>query len=443
MSQDLVELSKFVHEVNQSNSSLYKKEVIRKYPQCKKLFRYIYDNINYKYGVTPANIKKLTPKLLFEQYKPYGSIYDLLDALNNRCTTGHSAIKDVLGFITENKEHSDLILNIINRNLKTRTDAALINKVFPGCIPVFDVALATGIQDYDPGRTKIDWNVSKYLMSRKLDGCRCIAVIKNKDDIKLISRSGNEFLTLDILREELKKLDLENVVIDGEICLVDENGLEHFQNIMKEIRRKDHTIERPRFKVFDLISVDDFYNLYSATPFEDRLVALKNVLINSDIVELLDQTLITNWDQLDLELEKARSKGWEGLILRSASSPYEGKRTNNMLKVKTFIDEEYDIVDVTMGPIRYIAYQNGQAYEAEEEMLSSISIEYKGYINVHVGSGFSLEQRKHFYKHPQELIGKQVTVKHFGESKNQAGGLSLRFPTVKHLWLEGRREDVE
>ena len=32
-------------------------------------------------------------------------------------------------------------------------------------------------------------------------------------------------------------------VLDGEICLIDEFGNDDFQGIMKEIKRKDHTIQ--------------------------------------------------------------------------------------------------------------------------------------------------------------------------------------------------------
>jgi ATP-dependent DNA ligase len=43
------------------------------------------------------------------------------------------------------------------------------------------------------------------------------------------------------------------MVFDGEVCIVDENGVEDFQGIMKEIKRKDHTIKNPKYKVFDYL----------------------------------------------------------------------------------------------------------------------------------------------------------------------------------------------
>jgi len=55
-----------------------------------------------------------------------------------------------------------------------------------------------------------------------------------------------------------------------------------------------------------------------------------------------------------------------------------------------------------------------------------------------VGSGFSQEQRRLYYKHPEQIIGKTVTVQYFEESQNQDGGYSLRFPVIKVIYETNR-----
>jgi DNA ligase-1 len=70
-------------------------------------------------------------------------------------------------------------------------------------------------------------------------------------------------------------------------------------------------------------------------------------------------------------------------------------------------------------------------------MMSAVYIEHKGY-SVKVGSGFTIEQRQHFYKNPQDIVGKEITVQYFEETKNQEGGISLRFPTFKYLYGDKR-----
>ena len=69
--------------------------------------------------------------------------------------------------------------------------------------------------------------------------------------------------------------------------------------------------------------------------------------------------------------------------------------------------------------------------------LSQVTIKHKDNI-VGVGSGFSLDQRKEFGKDHSKIIGKTITVQYFEETENQEGGISLRFPTVKHVYENGR-----
>ena len=112
---------------------------------------------------------------------------------------------------------------------------------------------------------------------------------------------------------------------------------------------------------------------------------------------------------------------------------YEGKRTQNLLKVKKFHDAEYQVIDLDFEDHRVI--RDGK--EVVMPMLAQAWIEHKGY-KVAVGSGWNQEQRIRYQKNPSELIGKTITVQYFEESKNQQGGLSLRFPTVKHVFENGR-----
>jgi DNA ligase-1 len=73
--------------------------------------------------------------------------------------------------------------------------------------------------------------------------------------------------------------------------------------------------------------------------------------------------------------------------------------------------------------------------EAQETMLAQVYIEHKGY-KVKVGSGFSQEQRIKYMV--SDIVGKTITVQYFEETKNDKGGISLRFPTVKHIFENGR-----
>ena len=60
-------------------------------------------------------------------------------------------------------------------------------------------------------------------------------------------------------------------------------------------------------------------------------------------------------------------------------------------------------------------------------MLGLIHCDYKGF-DLGVGSGFTDEQRRYYWNHPDEIIGKIVQIKFKGETTNKNGGVSVQFP---------------
>jgi DNA ligase-1 len=423
-----------VDELSSTTSNNEKKDILYKFggihPELLTLMEYIYSDYK-KYYVTSSNCKKKN-ELCHEQY--LGDLFTMLDNLDNRVWTGHEAISYVNGFVHNHKEYEDLIWNIIDRDMKCRVSTSLINKVFPNTIPVFKVALA---DTYKPGMA--DFEEEMWLCSRKLDGVRCVAMIDENGDIKFYSRGGNEFLTLDNVKKDLEKLQLSSVVLDGELCIVDEDGNEDFQSVMKEINRKNHTIDNPLFQIFDFLTLDEFNKQEGETELGMRLTFLRGALempiMNGDTIEhlkVLEQLWVKDSDSFQIMFDQATENGWEGLMLRK-NCDYKGKRSKDLLKVKKFYDEEYKVIHCESGPVRYI--KDGK--EVEEEMLSNIVIEHKGN-RVGVGSGFSIDQRKEFFEDPSKIMYKTVTIQYFEESKNKDGEYSLRFPVLKHVYENER-----
>ena len=417
-------ISDFVEASNATNSNSDKLEVLKTYTQyesvCKAL-NYTYDTYK-QYGVTSANCKKNSD--LMGHPNTYGSLFTLLDDLNNRVCTGHTAIANVNRFVHENFIYKDLIFNIIDRNLKTRSTASMINKVKPGLIPTFDVALAKAFDEKT--QKKVIWE-DRWFVSRKLDGVRCLTVIDANGEPKFFSRQGKEFLTLDNLKTDIKALGLKNTVLDGEVCIVDENGDEDFAGIIKEIKRKDHTITTPFYWMFDMLDMQDFNSKTSEVTFGQRIADLNALFNTSKLIGVLEQKIGN--DQVFSEMmAESKAGGWEGLMLRKDST-YKGKRSNEILKVKQMFDDEYIVVDLENDVHRVIV----DGSEVEEEMLKNVIIEHKGN-RVHVGSGFSHEQRRHYFANPNEILGKQITVQYFEESQSKSGEYSLRFPVIKAVY---------
>lgn len=435
----LEKLQNLVVRLNTSNSNKHKETELRMYrndSEIKKILFYTY-NPFYQFNITSNNCIKnkhlCTPK--------NGDIFDLLDDLRYKRITGHDAIATVNGFILLNPHYEELIYRIIDKDLKTRASDTIINKAIPNLIPTFKVALA---QKYEPEIVKFPKrsvngsvfikNTPIWYVSRKLDGCRCIIIVDEDGDVESYSRQGKRFDTLGMIEQEIKSIGLTNVVFDGEICMVDDNGVESFQGVMKEIRKKNHTMENAMFKIFDCLSLTEFTLGYGDTHLQSRLIHLLAFLDSEDTphISVLRQELVMDEEHFQEWVTKSSEEGWEGVMLRK-NIGYEGKRTKNLLKVKSFHDDEYIVKGVESGEIRHIV--NG--VDVEETMLSRIMIEHKGNV-VGVGSGFSMEQRRNFHNDPSLIVGKTITVQYFEESQNQNGEFSLRFPVIKHIFENNR-----
>ena len=389
---------------------------------AKKILLYTYHPL-WQYNVTSDNLKKKNH--LVARKNEYKNFFDLLDALKSRQITGHDAISAVNSFIEHYSEYEELIHCIIDKDLKTRAGDKIINKAIPDHIPEFSVALA---DKYEP--KLVDWK-DEWYVSRKIDGARCIGIVDSNGDTTFYSRTGKEFDTLAVVRGGIKALNITDVVFDGELCLVDDDGNEDFQGVMKQLKKKDHTIPNPSFKIFDMLTHDEFYSKRGEQnrPYSIRYNNLREVMRDNTCacLSVLGQELIKDDDHFAEWTKRGNDYGWEGVMLR-ADEPYKGKRSKDLLKVKKFFDNEYKVIDTEMGDFRYVK----DSAEWEETMLSCVMIQHKNNI-VRVGSGFTIEQRQEFYQNPDKILGKVITVQYFEETKNQDGGISLRFPTFKFL----------
>ena len=403
------ELREFIDQMQATSSSLDKVKILKQQSEfIQKIIEYTYN---------PFKQYHVTGKTCIKNSDLCGSgialdLFELLDKLNTREVTGHDAIKLVNRFASNYpRTDSSLIYNIIDKDLKIRTGAKVINKAFPNLIPEFNVALA---QNYEPKLASFGENVTeKWYASRKLDGVRCLAIVDVQGNCRLYSRMGKEFTTLNKVKSAIEATGIINTVFDGEICILDKDGNEDFQSVMKEIRRKDHQIENPMFMMFDMLHISQFNSKKSTDTLGTRLHKLRSFiesLENKNTLRYLDQAVITDERHFDKWAQMAGDNNWEGFMLRKDVG-YEGKRSKNLLKVKTFHDAEYEVVDCDVAPMSVV--RDGK--EAQEVMLAQVYIEHKGY-RVKVGSGFSQEQRIKYTT--DELIGKTITVQYFEETIN-------------------------
>lgn len=344
--------------------------------------------------------------------------------LSTRSVTGDAAVglyKSARKALPEDlREYFDLILE---RDLKSKVSMGILSEAFPDMFSEFSVQLA---EKYERKRL----TTPILYLSRKLDGVRMI--LTYIDGVATaFSRTGKRFETVGVVLSDFSKhlapaFVSENFVLDGELCLIDNTGQEDFQGIVSMFRRKDFTIPNPRYVVFDIIPYKDFVMGKGDQLYSERWNRVGALFAQSQFQNIrpVDTWTATHQDideNLKTWLKDGISKGWEGLMVRN-NTPYEGKRSFNLLKVKAMQDAEFLVLRTTNGMV-----DNGVGKKVEA--LSSVTIKLDDSGNeVEVGSGFKFADRQLFFTNPEQIIGETITVQFFERTTDQFGKPSLRFP---------------
>lgn len=198
-------------------------------------------------------------------------------------------------------------------------------------------------QRYEDRRDELNFSKGVWIQC-KLNGARCVAT---KDG--LFSRKGSRWESVPHIEQALKKFFDQHpgVVLDGE--LFNEDLREDLGSIISMISRKKITAadlekskQHVRYYVYDVVD--------ASAHLHDRLedVARYIKVINSSSVRGIDTHAVHTHDEIDAWLKKFEQQGHEGIMIRT-NGVYECKRSKNLLKHKSFTDDEFDIVGVIEG----------------------------------------------------------------------------------------------
>ncbi len=177
-----------------------------------------------------------------------------------------------------------------------------------------------------------------WLHEIKFDGYRLLAVIK-AGDVRLFTRHGKDWTEkFESIRAALAALPVKQAILDGEVVVLDEKGISHFQALQNAL---EGGAARLIYYVFDLTHCDG-YDL-TRTPLIKRKELLRQILEAGE-----DQTpLVRFGDHLQGKgqafYDSACEHGLEGVVAKRADSPYEPRRTSTWLKVKCSKRQEFVI----------------------------------------------------------------------------------------------------
>jgi DNA ligase-1 len=227
---------------------------------------------------------------------------------------------------------------------------------------------------WDP---KID--IKGWWLSEKLDGVRGYWTGK-----ELISRSGNPFRV-----PEWFTRNFPSTPLDGELWI----GPRQFSELVGIIRRKGPAAgwEKVRYLIFDAPQ--------AAGGFEKRLDFARRWFRKNPnpYTEVLKQKICENEMHLRRELREIESNGGEGVMLRKPNSPYTVGRSYDLLKVKTYKDEEAKVIEHLPGSGKHAG------------RLGALLVELPNGIQFAIGTGFTDQEREN-----PPPVGTTITFKYYG-----------------------------
>jgi len=284
------------------------------------------------------------------------------------------------------------------------------------------------------GKGEVEKLVFPLFVTPKIDGIRCLTLPPEEDGKRCMAVSrkmksiGNDW-TREWLEEYLP------FGLDGELVVVgDDSKPLNFQACASGIMKSGG---QPKFRycVFDHVAdrLDEGYL--------SRINRLRFMRLPRGFVELVVPTKVATVAELEAYEEAALAEGYEGVMVRSGSSPYKcGRSTARegyLLKIKRFDDAEGVVLDTYEGMTNQNELQQDAFGRAKRSMAKAGRIgqgRLGGFIvRMESGVEFRLAYNhlkggadgKTMWKIREELVGKIVKFKFQPTGVKEAP----RFPT--------------
>lgn len=226
----------------------------------------------------------------------------------------------------------------------------------------------------------------------KLDGVRS-PLSPVGDDMEFTSRGGKEYTTLEHLKAEIRRTGiLGKYTLDGEIFCMDKS-LQQINSAVKKLRPE--TLEL-QYWIYDVID--------TTLTFEKRLAILEQIrkdLINAKCTSIVVVPTVSVVCEEDLmTFHKVFSKDYEGTMIRNADGMYVlDFRSNDLQKLKDFIDDEFEII-------------GGKEGSGNDEGTVVFRCKTKTDKEFDVRPRGSRDKRREWFEELESCIGKMLTVRY-------------------------------
>jgi len=165
-----------------------------------------------------------------------------------------------------------------------------------------------------------------------------------------MSRGGKKWECSEHIEKQLEGVLPKGWVLDGELYLHGAT-FQEITKLVKKLRTESVNIE---YHVYDVPRTDEDNKGEWDEHRMEALADFGDLCIDCESVTVVETYQANSEDDVYQLQSNFLENGYEGAIVREYDGTYRfGYRSNSLLKVKNFMDEEYKIVDFTTGVGRF------------------------------------------------------------------------------------------
>ena len=440
-------IKKIFDEIANESSTLKKVEILSKYKDNDLLrdVLYLANSKRIKFY-----IKKI-PDYILNRVSVGISLTEALqelDAIINREVTGNDAIEYLVNIFESLHEDDAYILErIIEKDCKIGMGTTFINKVFSNLI---EKTPYMGALPFEETLVRELLANGQAISQSKMDGRYANAIIRG-GEVEVESRQGEPTILHGAkFVKELSKF--EDCVLNGELTMdnldgtvmsrYESNGIiaslvsvgdkilngEDTEVEIKKLKKKHNVdyheaLDKIRFTVWDMIEVDEYFEVNSKTPYNKRLDRLDYMIfdISPTMVTSIDSRIVTSYEEAINHFKELLASGNEGTILKQFDGPWKNGKHKNQIKMKLEMD-----VDLKITGFNYGTGKNAN-------VISSLNATSQEGIVFTKPTGIKEDLMEYITANQDKLLDSIVEVKCCGLSSNSNGQYALLHPVFKKL----------
>jgi ATP-dependent DNA ligase len=183
-------------------------------------------------------------------------------------------------------------------------------------------------------------------------------------------------------------------------------------------------LNKLRFTVWDMITVDEYFNAESETEYHARYYALRTILRdkNFENVELIETRFIKSYEEAMEHFLDTQHRGLEGTIIKSAIAGWKDGKPTYQIKMKLEMDID----------LRIIGFNYGTKGTKNENVISVLQLQSEcGKLRTSPG-GMTEEMMSDITARQNELLGTVVQIRCCGLSETDKGW-STQHPSIVDL----------